>query len=69
MLVRSGSPLRRDRIEPQPGRVDGALAAAAAQQRLQARMSLRAQKGDEAFQEWLRQLRDKAFVEYRLEEK
>jgi peptidyl-prolyl cis-trans isomerase SurA len=39
------------------------------QQRLQARMSLRAQKADEAFQEWLRQLRDKAFVEYRLEEK
>ena len=39
------------------------------QQRLQARMSLRAQKADEAYQEWLRQLRDKAFVEYRLEEK
>jgi peptidyl-prolyl cis-trans isomerase SurA len=39
------------------------------QQRLQARISLRAQKADEAFQEWLRQLRDKAFVEYRLEEK
>jgi peptidyl-prolyl cis-trans isomerase SurA len=39
------------------------------QQRLQARQSLRAQKADEAFQEWLRQLRDKAFVEYRLEEK
>ena len=39
------------------------------QQRLQARVSLRAQKADEAYQEWLRQLRDKAFVEYRLEEK
>ncbi len=39
------------------------------QQRLQARISLRAQKADEAYQEWLRQLRDKAFVEYRLEEK
>lgn len=39
------------------------------QQRLQARQSLRAQKSDEAYQEWLRQLRDKAFVEYRLEEK
>ena len=39
------------------------------QQRLQARQSLRAQKADEAYQEWLRQLRDKAFVEYRLEEK
>ncbi|MEO7726577.1 MAG: peptidylprolyl isomerase [Burkholderiales bacterium] len=39
------------------------------QQRVQARMSLRAQKSDEAFQEWLRQLRDKAFVEYRLEDR
>jgi peptidyl-prolyl cis-trans isomerase SurA len=39
------------------------------QERMQARMSLRAQKADEAYQEWLRQLRDKAFVEYRLEEK
>jgi peptidyl-prolyl cis-trans isomerase SurA len=39
------------------------------QQRLQARQMLRAQKSDEAYQEWVRQLRDKAFVEYRLEEK
>lgn len=39
------------------------------QQRMQARMALREQKADEAYQEWLRQLRDKAFVEYRLEEK
>jgi peptidyl-prolyl cis-trans isomerase SurA len=39
------------------------------QQRLQARQSLRAQKADEAYQEWIRQLRDKAFIEYRLEEK
>jgi len=39
------------------------------QQRLHARQALRAQKSDEAYQEWLRQLRDKAFVEYRLEEK
>jgi peptidyl-prolyl cis-trans isomerase SurA len=39
------------------------------QERLHARMSLRAQKADEAYQEWLRQLRDKAFVEIRLEEK
>jgi peptidyl-prolyl cis-trans isomerase SurA len=37
--------------------------------RLQARASLREQKADEAYQEWLRQLRDKAFVEFRLEEK
>jgi peptidyl-prolyl cis-trans isomerase SurA len=39
------------------------------QQRLQARMSLREQKADEAYQEWLRQLRDKAFVELRLEDR
>ena len=39
------------------------------QLRLRARQALRAQKSDEAFQEWLRQLRDKAFIEYRLEEK
>jgi peptidyl-prolyl cis-trans isomerase SurA len=39
------------------------------QQRLRARQALREQKADEAHQEWVRQLRDKAFVEYRLEEK
>ena len=39
------------------------------QQRLRARQALRDQKSDEAFQEWVRQLRDKAFVEIRLEEK
>ena len=39
------------------------------QQRLRARQALRAQKADEAYQEWVRQLRDRAFVEYRLEEK
>jgi len=39
------------------------------QQRLRARQALREQKADEAFQEWLRQLRDKAFVELRLEER
>ena len=38
-------------------------------ERLQARASLREQKADEAYQEWLRQLRDKAFVEFRLEDK
>lgn len=38
-------------------------------ERLQARASLREQKADEAYQEWLRQLRDKAFVEFRLEER
>ena len=39
------------------------------QQRLRARQALRNQKADEAFQEWVRQLRDRAFVELRLEEK
>lgn len=39
------------------------------QQRLRARQALREQKADEAHQEWVRQLRDKAFVDYRLEEK
>jgi peptidyl-prolyl cis-trans isomerase SurA len=39
------------------------------QQRLRTRLALRAQKADEAYQEWVRQLHDKAFVEYRLEEK
>ena len=39
------------------------------QQRLRARQALREQKADEAHQEFVRQLRDRAFVEYRLEEK
>ena len=38
-------------------------------QRLEARKALRARKSDESYQEWLRQLRDRAYVEYRLEEK
>lgn len=38
-------------------------------QRLQARQILRERKADEAYQEWLRQLRDRAFVEYRLDER
>jgi len=37
--------------------------------RLEARKSLRERKSDEAYQEWLRQLRDRAYVEYRLEER
>jgi peptidyl-prolyl cis-trans isomerase SurA len=36
--------------------------------RLEARKVLRERKGDEAYQEWLRQLRDRAYVELRLEE-
>ena len=39
------------------------------QLRLRARQALREQKAGEAHQEWVRQLRDKAFVDYRLEEK
>ena len=38
-------------------------------QRLLARQELRARKSDEAYQEWLRQIRDKAYVELRLEER
>lgn len=38
-------------------------------QRLAARQAIRARKADEAYQEWLRQLRDRAYVEYRLDDK
>lgn len=37
-------------------------------QRLLARQALQARKSDETFQEWLRQLRDRAYVEIRLED-
>jgi peptidyl-prolyl cis-trans isomerase SurA len=37
--------------------------------RLDARKALRERKSDEAYQEWLRQLRDRAYVEYRLEDR
>ena len=37
--------------------------------RLQARQDLRERKSDEAYQEWLRQLRDQSYVELKLEEK
>ncbi|MDO8347719.1 MAG: peptidylprolyl isomerase [Rugosibacter sp.] len=36
-------------------------------QRLMARQVLRERKADEAYQDWVRQLRDRAYVEYRLE--
>jgi peptidyl-prolyl cis-trans isomerase SurA len=39
------------------------------QQRLRARMALRGQKADEAYQNWSRELRDKAYVEYYLDKK
>lgn len=38
-------------------------------QRLAARQALRARKSDEAYQEWVRQLRDRAFIELRTEER
>jgi peptidyl-prolyl cis-trans isomerase SurA len=38
-------------------------------QRLVARQAIRARKADEAYQEWLRQLRDRAYVEIRLDER
>lgn len=38
-------------------------------QRLVARQAIRARKADDAYQEWLRQLRDRAYVEIRLEER
>lgn len=37
--------------------------------RLLARQALRERKSDEAYEDWLRQLRDRAHVEYRLEER
>jgi peptidyl-prolyl cis-trans isomerase SurA len=38
-------------------------------QRLTARQAIRARKSDEAYQEWVRQQRDRAYVELRLEER
>jgi peptidyl-prolyl cis-trans isomerase SurA len=38
-------------------------------QRVLARQSLRERKSDEAYQDWLRQLRDRAYVDYRTEER
>jgi peptidyl-prolyl cis-trans isomerase SurA len=37
--------------------------------RMQARQALKERKADEAFQEWLRQLRDRTYVEMRLEDR
>jgi peptidyl-prolyl cis-trans isomerase SurA len=37
--------------------------------RMQARVALKERKADEAYQEWLRQLRDRTYVELRLEDK
>lgn len=37
--------------------------------RVEARKALRDRKADEAYEEWLRQLRDRAYVEYRLDDR
>jgi len=42
---------------------------AADRQRLEARRVLAERKVDESYQDWLRQLRDRTYVEYRLEER
>lgn len=41
----------------------------AERQRMAARQAIRQRKADDAYQEWIRQQRDKAYVEYRLEER
>ena len=41
----------------------------AERRRLQARQALRERRADEAYQDWLRQLRDRTYVEIRLEER
>jgi len=38
------------------------------QKRMQARQAIRAQKSDENWQDWLRQQRDRAYIEYRIEQ-
>lgn len=43
--------------------------ASSERKRIEARRALLDRKGDEAYQEWLRQLRDRAYVELRLEER
>jgi peptidyl-prolyl cis-trans isomerase SurA len=37
--------------------------------RLKARQEIRARKADEAYQDWIRELRDRAYVELKLEDK
>jgi peptidyl-prolyl cis-trans isomerase SurA len=43
--------------------------ATAERQRLAARQVLRDRKADEAYQDWVRQMRDRAYVEYRVEDR
>ena len=37
--------------------------------RLAARRALRERKADEAYEDWIRQVRDRAYVEYKLEDR
>jgi peptidyl-prolyl cis-trans isomerase SurA len=37
--------------------------------RFKARQEIKARKAEESFQDWIRELRDRAYVEYRLEDK
>jgi len=37
--------------------------------RMQARLALKERKSEEAYQDWLRQLRDRTYVEMRLDER
>ena len=53
-------------IEVQERRTDEA---SPERKRALARQALREQRSEDAYSEWLRQLRDRTFVEYRLEEK
>jgi peptidyl-prolyl cis-trans isomerase SurA len=41
----------------------------AERQRMQARQALRERRADEAYEEWLRQLRDRTYVEIRLDDR
>jgi len=60
------SPFGWHLIQVQERRTEGA---SDERRRLMARQALRERKSEEAYQDWLRQLRDRAYVEYRLEEK
>ncbi|CAB1370002.1 peptidylprolyl isomerase [Denitratisoma oestradiolicum] len=60
------SPFGWHLIQVQERRVDEG---SAERKRLLARQALRERKAEEAYQDWVRQLRDRAYVEYRLEDK
>jgi peptidyl-prolyl cis-trans isomerase SurA len=40
-----------------------------ARERAEAQVAIRQRKADEAFQEWVRQIRDRAYVEIRLDDR